>query len=490
MKIAIFVDKPFSAIDRLAQIVVKYNPHFDIKIFYVHPKRNDADSLFQAQDALKWADLIDVHYWKSGLVLKTTFAVYFENKPKILCHFNLYDLEKEDWKEYKQIVVGNQTQQNLLPRAILIPYAINLDFFRFNEQYTEEKIVNMTVARIESKKGVLEVAQACKDLGYKLRIVGRVSDGEYMQSVLDVGGDITFIENATEEILRDEYYKAAVHICNSTDDFESGTLPILEAMACGMPVLTRNIGNVPELFDGTNMTVREGKKEDVEDLKKQLKELMENRDVRLRLRDKAWKTVKNRSDKKMARQFSKVYYQVMSDVKEKPLVSIIVPTFDRGDAFLDCLAGIAVQDYPNFELVIADSGSFVMEAVARKFRTQTNIPTKYVRFEGYGKYTLAEARNRAVIEAQGEYLVFCDDRLKLEPNCISEFISNAKSKTWFWGTKDNTTKDFVENLSCVKRSDLIRAGMFNERMDHYGGMSQEIRTRFAEQGFGFEFIGK
>ena len=32
--------------------------------------------------------------------------------------------------------------------------------------------------------------------------------------------------------------------------------------------------------------------------------------------------------------------------------------------------------------------------------------------------------------------------------------------------------------------------MFNERMDHYGGMSQEIRTRFAEQGFGFEFIGK
>ncbi|MBU1759384.1 MAG: glycosyltransferase, partial [Bacteroidetes bacterium] len=55
---------------------------------------------------------------------------------------------------------------------------------------------------------------------------------------------------------------------NSLFDFESGTLPILEAMACGVPVLTRNIGHVPDLFDGKNMVIREGEQNDVEDLKK------------------------------------------------------------------------------------------------------------------------------------------------------------------------------------------------------------------------------
>lgn len=485
MNICIFVDKTYSAIDRMAQAVRIHNPHFNIQIFPLHPKRNDADTLFKAHDLLRWADLVDIHYWKSGEVLRASFPVDFESKPKIVCHFNPYDFDKLEWlKIYNQVVCNNKTIQNRMLYSHLIPMGIDLDFFRFNSNYTEEKVVMMSVARIESKKGVLEIAQVCKELGYKFILVGRVSDGSYVQEVLNQGAE--FIENATEEILRDIYYKSAIHVCNSVDNFESGTLPILEAMACGVPVLTRNIGHVPDIYDGGNMVVRMGKKEDIKDLKKHLKDLMENRDLRLKIREKAWKTVKNRFDKRMAREFSKLYYKVLG--KDHPLISIIIPTFDNHEAFIECLAAAANQDYPNLEIIVADSGNISVEKLITAYKLHGKVPLKYIRFENYGRFTLAEARNRAVVESQGEYLVFCDDRLAMAQDAVSSFLVGAKPNSWFWGVKDSYIKDFVENFSFIRRVDLIKGGMFCERIDRYGGMSQEIRERFSQLGYNFELI--
>jgi len=100
---------------------------------------------------------------------------------------------------------------------------------------------------------------------------------------------------------------------------------------------------------------------------------------------------------------------------------------------------------------------------------------------------LAEARNRAVIEAEGDFLVFCDDRLKMNKDAVSifEMAIQQKLKSWMWGVKDGYPKGFVENFSCVRRKDFIQGGMFLERMDHYGGTTQEIRTRFERQGYTF-----
>lgn len=60
-------------------------------------------------------------------------------------------------------------------------------------------------------------------------------------------------------------------------------------------------------------------------------------------------------------------------------------------------------------------------------------------------------------------------------------------KKWLFGTKGRI-KGFVENFSCVYRNDLIRAGMFCERVDEYGGATQEIFKRTYSQGFKHELI--
>ena len=51
-------------------------------------------------------------------------------------------------------------------------------------------------------------------------------------------------------------------------------------------------------------------------------------------------------------------------------------------------------------------------------------------------------------------------------------------------------EEFVEKFSCIERTDLIKIGMFCERMDRYGGLSQETRSRAKYNGYKIEFIEK
>ena len=485
MNILIITPKKPSAIQTLAEHIEKFNSHFNIKVLPVHPKRADMDTMLEAQKLMIWADVIHIAYWRSGKQLKITFPKEFMAKPKILTHFNPYDVRKEIWDEYRKIVVCTQEQQTVLPRAELIPLCIDLNFFKFNEEYTFNKVVIMSVARIESKKGVREVAQICNKLGYKFILVGQVSEPAYMKQILEVGDkNIEFREQIEDEELLKSYYESAVYVCNSVDNFETGPLPILEAMACGVPVLTRNVGLVPDLYDGKNMVVRKGQVADTDDLEKELKELIENRERCKKLRIAGWETVKRKPAEKFARYYSSLYYRTFS---EKPLVSIIMPICNRGLEVSDTIMAALDQDYPNYELVIADSSDNPIESVIRKIKNVSKIPIKYIRIKRQkDEYTLAKARNEAIIEAQGSILVFCDDRLVIEPNTISTFVSGYYPKQWLWGTKDHYEKGFVENFSSTGRRELIDGGMFNERIDIYGGMTQEIKERFERQGFVFQ----
>jgi glycosyltransferase involved in cell wall biosynthesis len=482
MNILIITDKNLTAIDRLAQSIYKWNKHFNIKILPVHPKRPDLDTLVEAQKLLEWCDLLDIHYWKSGEVLKQTFPVEFEHKPKILCHFNPYDVDKQRWLDtYNAVVVGNESIRNTIPYAYLIPYCIDLDFWGYKQDIPDTKVINMCVGRIEGKKGVKEVAQACNELGYKFVLAGRVSDDNYMREVFNAGGkNFEFRENVTDPELREIYYNSSLHVCNSVDGFESGTLPMLDNMACGVPVLTRNIGHVPDIYNGKNMVVRDGKVEDIDDLKNNIKAIIGNPQWRENLRLGAWDTIKNRQEEKMARMFSMLYYKILYG--ERPLVSVIVPTYDRHENLVDCLAKISVQTYRYIEIIVVDSGNIPCDAITRKFLNEVKVPIKYIRFDNKGEYTLPKARNMGVIEAEGEVLVFCDDRIGMEKDAVKIFVENIKNGVWLWGEKDNTKKSFVENFSCCMRRDIIAHGMFNERIDCYGGATQDIRERFEKMG--------
>jgi glycosyltransferase involved in cell wall biosynthesis len=305
MKIALFTDTNQSAIWRLARGLK--HPDFQFRVTDFHPKKPNPAQMKKAKELFRWADLVHIQYWKTGAKIRETFREW-GSKPKLLTHYNPYNLHEEDWNDYKQLIVVNQTQHKGLPKAKLIPLCTDLKFFHFNQNYTNLKTVNMSVNRIEGKKGVKEVAQACKELGYKFLLVGRVSKRDYCNEVIKAGGKfIKFTENVTDLQLRDKYHASAIHVCNSVDRFESGTLPILECMASGVPVVSRRVGHVPDLYNGKNLKLLEGRPNDVEGIKKILKHLMENHKARTNMRNEAIKTVAKRGYNTWSKMHAAVY---------------------------------------------------------------------------------------------------------------------------------------------------------------------------------------
>jgi glycosyltransferase involved in cell wall biosynthesis len=483
-----------SAVDKLAQMIQRYNPHLDIKIFPFHGKRFDAKDLKDFEELIDWADLIDFEYWKNFQVLWDNYPHLLAKKKKIITHHNPYDLDKIPLGMADAMVVKNHTQKDKLKSAKLIPHAVDFNLMKFNEEYNgDDKVVGMVAFRIESSKGILEVAQVCKKLGYTFLLVGHVSDAAYYQQIIDTGVSIETRLDISEEDLYKAYCDMTVLVCNSKDNFESGPMPVLEAMAVGVPVLSRNVGIVQDIYNGQNLLLREGNRSDVEDLERQLKILVESKETRLKIIKAGFDTVKNYSAERMAWQYGKLYNEVL--FPDQPLVSVITPVRNRKEQIAQIMADLHFQDYKNIEFVCCDDGSNDgLEEKIAEWAKDAPYPVKYLstgRLEGYN---IATARNLGIVAADGKYILFLDSRFSPEKDAIKLFVEEAQKlkegydKVWYFGNKGSNKKAFVENFSFIQRHQIVKAGMFNERISKYGGQSQELRERFDVQGFEFKFL--
>lgn len=488
MKVVTIVDKDGTALDRLAKGVAKYHDNIDYKVLAVHPKRPDPQQLTAFEKEASDADIIDWQYYRTAELLRQKYA-WLKDKKQILTHNNPYSIEESNWNGYDMLVGNNNEIYEKLggisEKPIeYIPLCVDTDFWTFNTNWTPNKNVIMVCNRIEGKKGILPVAIACADLNLHFILVGAVSDYAYLQSIRATTGNVEFHEQITDEQLRDLYYNSTIHVCNSVDNFESGTLPILEAMLCGVPVLTRKVGHVPDIYNGENMQILEGQPEDVEGIKKVLLETIGDKKLLEDLRNNGWQSAKVRSFERRAFSYQKLYRQVLSD---ETSVSVVVPIFDKPDIIRKCLEAVAEQTHKNIELIVCDDNGSLYKNynIIKDFAKYVNFPIRYLN-TSLGDYGLARARNEATIEATGDVMVYCDQRMIMQPNAIEEFLKWLKPRTWLYGNKGGK-KEFVENFSCIYRRDVINAGMFSERMVWYGGLSQETRVRIRNQGLKTEY---
>ena len=91
-----------------------------------------------------------------------------------------------------------------------------------------------------ANKGLEIIEEACRRAGVELKRVNKNAT------------KVASSELYTQERLRDTvYHRASFYICAS--EFEGTPNPALEAMACGLPVISTRVGNMPELIrDGYN----------------------------------------------------------------------------------------------------------------------------------------------------------------------------------------------------------------------------------------------
>lgn len=98
-----------------------------------------------------------------------------------------------------------------------------------------------------------------------------------------------------------------------------------------------------------------------------------------------------------------------------PLVSVIIPTYNRAPLIESSIRSVFAQDYPNIEVIVVDDGSIDdTELVVSR------LADKRLRyFKQTENHGAPAARNVGVREAHGDFLAFLDSDDAWEPNKLS-----------------------------------------------------------------------
>ncbi|MFC3121996.1 glycosyltransferase family 2 protein [Agaribacter flavus] len=99
---------------------------------------------------------------------------------------------------------------------------------------------------------------------------------------------------------------------------------------------------------------------------------------------------------------------------DPPLISIVMPVYNRAQFLSEAFASIQAQSYENWELIIVDDGS-TDNSLSTINKLSQNIGKQVVKIIQQQNKGPAGARNTGIAEASGDYLAFFDsDDLWLE----------------------------------------------------------------------------
>lgn len=103
---------------------------------------------------------------------------------------------------------------------------------------------------------------------------------------------------------------------------------------------------------------------------------------------------------------------------EKPLISVILPTYNRAAYLIRAMQSVLSQDYENLELLIIDDGS--LDGTRDVVEAEKDSRVRYMRTPV--NRGAAAARNAGIRRAKGEYLAFQDSDDKWLPGKLTKQI--------------------------------------------------------------------
>ncbi|MCB9030228.1 MAG: glycosyltransferase [Deltaproteobacteria bacterium] len=114
--------------------------------------------------------------------------------------------------------------------------------------------------------------------------------------------------------------------------------------------------------------------------------------------------------------------QVLSS---EPLVSAIIPSYNKAEFLRESIGSIIAQDYPNIEILVVNDGSpdNTEQVVSELKRENTHRPITHLLKENGG---ISDARNFGISRARGEYVVALDGDDIAEPSFVSKAYQGMK----------------------------------------------------------------
>lgn len=110
--------------------------------------------------------------------------------------------------------------------------------------------------------------------------------------------------------------------------------------------------------------------------------------------------------------------------KAMKLVSVIIPTYNRGKMLSECVDSILKSTYTNLEVLIVDNNSTdnTVELMQEKFGSD-----KRVHMIGLKENLMAAGgRNEGIMHAKGEYLLFVDNDNIVYPDMIRHLVAEME----------------------------------------------------------------
>lgn len=178
--------------------------------------------------------------------------------------------------------------------------------------------------------------------------------------------------------------------------------------------------------------------------------------------------------------------------KEPPLFSVVIPLYNKEKNIGGTIDSVLNQTFSDFELIVVDDGS--TDRSAEIVASYDDPRIRLIRKKNGG---VSSARNRGILEAQGEYIAFLDADDSWGENHLYEiaklineygsdataFVTNFARKfpdgSWYVNRSDmkrGLVKDFFKQTNkrsfvnsscvCIDREALIEVGLFNEKYTH------------------------
>ena len=165
-------------------------------------------------------------------------------------------------------------------------------------KYSEGKSFFLFVGTLHPRKNLVNLFKAFDEFkskansDFKLVIVGRkmwwTNEIENTYKGLEFKGDILFAGRLSEE----ELYKitGAAYALSYVPVFEGFGIPLVEAMSCGVPVITSNITSMPEVVGDAGILVDPFK---INEITEAMIQITSNEKLRIELSEKSIQQAKN-----------------------------------------------------------------------------------------------------------------------------------------------------------------------------------------------------
>ena len=210
----------------------------------------------------------------------------------------------------------------------ILPFGVDTNFFRpIDVQKDKEIFQILSVGYLIERKGFEYLIKAVKEVlkdydNVKLKIVGSGPLECQIKKLikdLKLENNIQILSNVSDEQLLELYNLSDLFVLPSIVDSQGNTeglgVVLLEAMACGLPVIASNIGGIPDIVnDGeTGLLVPE---KNFKEISKSIAELIENEDLKKKIAIEGYKMIKEDfSWEKIAKGYITIYNAILKNNK-------------------------------------------------------------------------------------------------------------------------------------------------------------------------------